>query len=546
MSDSPSIIEQLEAVTNAFIAQLPIRADEIKRQWADLKQHPDNRERWQDLYRLTHNLAGGGGTFGFSNITDAARLAADLLRTALKENQPLDMLVENEQLALWLDQLQKLCRHPAGSDESDGPEQPLAPNRLLSEVSPTRLGYLYSSNLDHYASLINSLRGMGIQFECFDQCDRLQAAMRENNPLFVLVDIAQCEGLGLMRDQPHPLMIAISKTGEFSVRLKAVRSGMDGFFVEPVDGVTLLNFVDTQFPQEWGMPFRVLIVDDDRNQAEYAALVLERAGMITCVVNDPSDIINQLTLFAPELLLLDIYMPQCSGIELAQLIRQMSQYVNVPIIFLSAEHRRDRQLAALQVGADDFITKPIVAKELIAAVNLRAWRARMLNLVMLRDGLTGLLNHAVIMERLQQGVVMAKRQKESLSVAMIDLDHFKQVNDKYGHPVGDRVLAACSRVIQQRLRSSDNIGRYGGEEFMVVLPATTADQAWTVLEELRVAFSTLRHTANGETFTVQVSVGIASYPDFNTPAALLEAADAALYRAKREGRNRVVIGGPAD
>jgi len=546
MSDNGSIIEQLEAVTNAFIAQLPIRADEIERQWLDLKRHPDNRERWQDLYRLTHNLAGGGGTFGFGNITDAARIAADLLRTALKEKQPLDKLVENEQLALWLDQLQKLCRNPTGSDGDDGSVQSVSPNRLLSEVSPARLGYLYSTNLDHYASLIDSLRGMGIAIESFDQCDRLQAAILENNPLFVLVDIAQCDGMGFLHDQPHPPMIAISRTGEFSIRLKAVRAGMDGFFVEPVDGVTLLNFVDTQFPQAWGMPFRVLIVDDDRNQAEYAALVLERAGMITCVVNDPGDIINQLTLFSPELLLLDIYMPQCSGIELAQLIRQMSQYVNVPIIFLSAEHRRDRQLAALQVGADDFITKPIVAKELVAAVNLRAWRARMLNLVMLRDGLTGLLNHAVIMERLQQGVAMAKRQKEPLSVAMIDLDHFKQVNDKYGHPVGDRVLAACARMIQQRLRSSDAIGRYGGEEFMVVLPATETSQAWHALEELRVAFSTLHHTANGETFTVQISVGIACYPDYKTPTQLLEAADAALYRAKRDGRNRVATADPSD
>lgn len=542
MGDKGSIIEQLEAVTHAFIAQLPTRADEIERQWLGLQQQPDNRERWQDLYRLAHNLAGGGGTFGFSNITDAARLVADLLRTALKEQQPLAALAENQQLELYLHQLQELCRYSAGNHNS---AQPVAENRLLTEVSPSRLGYLYSTKPEQYAALSNNLQGMGIEIERFDQCDLLQAAILENSPLFVLVDIAQCDTMGFLHDHSHPPMIAISRTGDFSTRLKAVRSGMDGFFVEPVDGVTLLNFVDTLLPQAWGMPFRVLIVDDDRSQAEYAALVLERAGMITCVVNDPATIIEQLTAFSPELLLLDIYMPQCSGIELAQLVRQMTQYVNVPIIFLSAEHRRDRQLAALQVGADDFITKPIIAKELIAAVNLRAWRARMLNWVMLRDGLTGLLNHAVIMERLQHAVAIAQRQKEALSIAMIDLDHFKQVNDQYGHPVGDRVLAACSRMIQQRLRGSDAIGRYGGEEFLVILPATESAQALVVLDELRIAFSTLRHTANGETFRVQVSVGIACYPQFKTASQLLEAADAALYRAKREGRNRVVIGGPA-
>lgn len=543
MSDNVSIVEQLEAVTNAFIAQLPLRADEIERQWFQVKREPANPQRWQDLYRLAHNLAGGGGTFGFSEITDAARIAADLLRTAHADCQQLTVPVEIEPLEQALRRLQELCRDPGGKGEA---RQHIAPPQLLMEASLSRLVYLYAASPDRYAPLIKNLQAMGVRVESFQQEDALKEAILETSPLFILVDIAQCDAMAFLVDQPHPPIIAVTGAEDFSARLKAVRSGMDGFFVEPVDGASLLNYVDALLPQEWGMPFRVLIVDDDRSQAEYAALVLERAGMITCVVSDPSEIVDKLAAFTPELLLFDIYMPQCSGIELAQLVRQMSQYVSVPIIFLSAEDRRDRQLAALQVGADDFLTKPINAKELISAVNLRVWRARMINWVMLRDGLTGLLNHAVIMERLDNAVAMAQRQKGSLSIAMIDLDHFKLVNDKYGHPAGDRVLSVCSRVMQQRLRSSDAVGRYGGEEFMAILPDTSQQQAWAVIDEIRVAFGALKHAANGETFSVRMSAGIASYPDFASPRLLLEAADAALYRAKREGRDRVVMARQTD
>jgi diguanylate cyclase (GGDEF)-like protein len=176
----------------------------------------------------------------------------------------------------------------------------------------------------------------------------------------------------------------------------------------------------------------------------------------------------------------------------------------------------------------------------VAAVTIRARRARTLRWLMVRDSLTGLYNHAVIMDRLGSSFSLAQRQQRALTIAMVDLDHFKRVNDQYGHAAGDRVLVVFSRLLHQRLRNSDVVGRYGGEEFLVILPDTDIHQARQVIEQVRVAFAAIRHQMESAHFSVTLSAGLADSPRFATASALLEAADAAIYRAKHQGRNRVV------
>ncbi len=234
-------------------------------------------------------------------------------------------------------------------------------------------------------------------------------------------------------------------------------------------------------------------------------------------------------------------MPTCTGMELASVIRQIEAFVGLPIVFLSAETDRDKQLAAVGLGGDDFLVKPIKPEHLISAVVSRTERYRKLRSVMMRDGLTGLFNHSSITDRLEQEAARARRQQIPLSVVMIDIDHFKQVNDTYGHPVGDRVIKSLARLLTQRLRVTDIVGRYGGEEFLVILPDTAAEQALSLVDKLREAFSQLLQHAGGKRFFTTCSVGVASHPTWTEPAALKEAADQALYQAKRGGRNRVAL-----
>jgi diguanylate cyclase (GGDEF)-like protein len=210
-------------------------------------------------------------------------------------------------------------------------------------------------------------------------------------------------------------------------------------------------------------------------------------------------------------------------------------------VFLSAETSLDKQLSAMSLGGDDFLIKPIQAEHLIRAVSSRAQRSRVLRSFMVRDSLTGLLNHTRTKEQLDFEVARARRQNGALSFAMIDIDHFKSVNDTYGHPVGDRVIKSLSRLLQQRLRKTDVIGRYGGEEFAVILPNTDGPSAVKVFDVIREGFAQIRQRAEREEFGVTFSCGVAPFPVYANSAALSVAADKALYQAKQGGRNRMML-----
>ena len=234
-------------------------------------------------------------------------------------------------------------------------------------------------------------------------------------------------------------------------------------------------------------------------------------------------------------------MPLCNGKELVSIIRQQDRYVAIPIVFLSAETNRQQRQSALSLGADDFLTKPIGPSELVAAISARATRARHIRRFLIRDSLTGLLNHQAVEEELAREFARAERLNQPLAIAIIDLDHFKRINDSHGHVVGDHVLRSFARLLQQRLRKSDLMGRHGGEEFLVALPNTSLVEALTLIDTVRSSFAALHHYGPAGMFGVTFSAGIAGYPQHRSLIGMMQAADQALYQAKREGRNRVVV-----
>jgi len=237
-------------------------------------------------------------------------------------------------------------------------------------------------------------------------------------------------------------------------------------------------------------------------------------------------------------------MPGCSGLELASIIRQQPSYVGIPIVFLSTEDENQKQVSALGLGADDFLSKPIEAERLVHAVSTRAARARRLRAGMLHDGLTGALNHSTVIDRLHSEISHAARQNTALATVLIDIDHFKTVNDTYGHLMGDQVLRSLTRLLRSRLRMTDSLGRYGGEEFLLILPDTSLDAALRLVNELRVLFSETQHQLGGRTFSVTFSAGVAAWSPGMHAAGIIDSADQALYRSKRQGRNRVTAAKP--
>ena len=340
-------------------------------------------------------------------------------------------------------------------------------------------------------------------------------------------------------------IIFISDTDEINHRLEAVRAGGEAYFTKPIEIVNLIDALDRSLNFHNNQPYRVLLVEDSQFQATFYAKTLESVGMKTRITTNHLKIIQILNEFNPDLILLDMYMPSCTGLELAKVIRQMEKFVSIPIVFLSAETDKDKQLHAMSLGGDDFLAKPIKPEHLISAVSSRVVRYQKLRSMMVRDGLTGLYNHTSIKQQLEHEIARAGRKKHStVSFAMLDLDHFKKINDSHGHLTGDQVLKSLARFLLQRLRQTDIIGRYGGEEFAIIFPDTEKECIAKVLDNLRDSFSKIRHHVDNTQFSVTFSCGIAAYPDLLTANEINEAADHALYEAKHQGRNRVVVHSP--
>jgi diguanylate cyclase (GGDEF)-like protein len=316
--------------------------------------------------------------------------------------------------------------------------------------------------------------------------------------------------------------------------------GGAAYFQKPARVLDVVSMLDSLTTPKAPEPYRVIVVDDEPEIASYHGIILQQAGMVTEQVSEPEKLLATLEHFRPDLVLMDMYMPTCTGRDLAKMIRQIPEYVSLPIVFLSSETDRQRQFSAMSVGAEGFLTKPVVPEYLVAAVAIRAERMRILRMLMAKDSLTGLYNHTTTTSFMGIELANSMRQQQPLCLVMIDIDHFKMVNDEHGHPIGDQVLLAMSRVFQQRLRHSDIVGRYGGEEFAIVMPATTVAQATQVIDLLRQDFAQIIFNSPQGDFSCSFSAGIASYPAHTTIESLRAAADQALYRAKRQGRNQTI------
>nr|WP_297398106.1 diguanylate cyclase [uncultured Marinobacter sp.] len=410
--------------------------------------------------------------------------------------------------------------------------------------------YIALANEEIAGRLIRQLEFFGFRASAFNSAEELTEACALHKPETILMDvnfgdgastgIATIEHLQERHDTPIPIIFMSDEDGTIETRLRASRCGGEEFFYPAVDPGQLIEKIETYTHGNTVEPYKVLVLDDSRAQAKYMETVLKKAGMTAHIITDPMQIIHALETFSPEIIILDMYMPGCTGMEIARVIRQQDRFHSVPIIYLSAEEDVSKQLHAMSLGGDDFLTKPIDPKHLIATIHNRGRRARSLLALMIRDSLTGLYNHTHTLHLLDQEIVRARQKGQSLCFAMIDIDYFKKVNDTFGHPIGDRVLRSLSMFLKQRLRKTDHIGRYGGEEFAIILPDTRPSDARNVLNEIRERFSELQQPAGDREFNVTFSCGVAVWNDESSPA-LCERADRALYAAKEQGRNCVSL-----
>lgn len=540
--DQPELINQMQLLRDEYAAGLKQRLQQIGALFQRLEVKHDE-EILQELFRQVHSLAGSAASFGFTRISTQSRSLETLLLQSISNKEELNVPRQG-QISRAIHNLETLT--------SEGPDQALTQQLPSGGASSDLICpracrlYLVAEDEELGNEIHRQLQYFGYSVQLFRDAATARNSMRTDPPDAILMDVILLEEstrpkLGAVTREFREAGVAViffSSRGDWQARLAAVRAGGQAYLTSPIDYMLLFNLLDRVTPRSGRDPYRVLIVDDTVELARHYALVLQKGGMQVEMLNLPENILNAIANFKPEFILLDLHMPEVSGLEVANVIRQHQDLLGLPIVFLSTEQDRDLQLRALQNG-DDFLQKPISDDHLFAAIVARAERARALNTLMYRDGLTGLLNHSTLKSRLQDEIHRARRIDSKLCYVVLDLDNFRTVNDTYGYPVGDRVIKGLSRILTDRLRKTDQVGRYGGEEFAVILPDTSLSSALRIMDEIRQNFSALAYTANGTDFNCSFSAGIVQTGNSDSAQNLCRRADEMLYRAKRNGRNRI-------
>lgn len=291
---------------------------------------------------------------------------------------------------------------------------------------------------------------------------------------------------------------------------------------------------------------KVIAIDDSPINLKLMQSVLEREGYLVLTHTDSTDVVDLIKREKPALILMDVMMPEIDGLSLLQSLGYEEETADIPVVMVSAKTTGKDLKDALELGAFDYLKKPIDELELIArvqaALRYKIQRDNLRDLAV-RDSLTGLYNHGLLMELLAKEMYNQSRENFSLAFVMLDIDHFKEINDTYGHQAGDFILQGISEILTNTFRLGDSIARYGGEEFAVILPRVDRSTALTLGERIRQKISSHNFHFEGKKIQVSASFGIVIHHEDGSldGGALVKKADMALFTAKKEGRNRVVL-----
>lgn len=303
---------------------------------------------------------------------------------------------------------------------------------------------------------------------------------------------------------------------------------------------------------------KILLVDDIRMNLEIAGKTLEREGYDLYIADNGFTALDLIHETDFDLILLDIMMPEMDGFETCRKIRQSKKNLDIPIIFLTAKADIDSIVTGFDLGAVDYIRKPFNFLELVARVkthvelkksreeirrkNLKLKEAyNQLKIVAKTDPLTGLINRREMMERIEHEMARYERSNISFTLIIGDIDYFKKVNDTYGHECGDKVLASFSKIFKNNTRKQDSISRWGGEEFLLLLPDTNQDQGYLLAEKLRTIIERTGFYKDSVKIQLTITFGVSTIRAGQTVNELISEADEALYEGKRRGRNCVVV-----
>ena len=553
MTDTKSLAEsKFERIREIYVESFPEKVDELRNCWAKINVAKIATKPLQKMRSAVHKIAGSSGSHRFDDIHELARrIEKNIIEVLDKEKDwsSTQELVGNQVQEL-VNMLEANILHYAPHENI----QAQIPRLDTLQLSHRELAvFLVSQRTVELSLLSNLLEGRGFSVFSFSDLERAYAMTKTVDPAIVVLDLGDADQIGLNESLKNkfrsskdeiPAFIVISRRDDVDTRLGAARFGAEAFFATPINAHNFSSTLDVILETRGNDYCRILLIDSNPQRISYIEKVFINETIKCRVISKVEQITDELVNFKPDLILIAYKLESENSADAARMVRLHETYFNTPIIFLLDEESSQLRLEALRSGADDCISGSEYEQEIFSILKERIMRFRRANHMIIMDSLTGTLNRDAFFDRANEEVSLAIRRNETICLGMIDVDRFKEINDKNGHVVGDYVLRHISDYLNNRLRRSDVVGRYAGDEFLVFLPDTDLDSAYLVLDMIRKNLIAQSITVNNIEVRVSISLGlVATRPtEPMSVETLIVEADKKLYEAKIAGRNTLIAG----
>ncbi len=499
----------------------------------DQEQDSVRHKAKQESHRLISSL----GILGLLTGSEIARKLELLLQPQVS--------LESHQLQFLSEQVQQIRAQveQATPAADKAVARKTAAHNLAQIESQTRL-LIVDEEREFIDRLVQAATTQGIQAAIAPNLQLAREAIARVRPDIVLLDMSVAqftEGLSLLEElaaQTPPIPVLVfANADRAGDRVAIARRQGRGFFQKPIALAQVLEAITQTLKPANKIEAKVMVLDDDRLTVRLLQKLLEPWGLQITTLTNPSVFWEQLEAVTPDLLVLDVQMPEINGIELCQMLRNDPRWAWLPILFLTGHQDADTIQQVFAAGGDDYVSKPIVPAELITRILNRLERSRLLRTQAEVEPLTGLPNRHRSSEDLKRLLHLAKLYQQSFCLAVITLDDLMQVNRSYGHRIGDQMLRRLAHLLRQELRSEDIVSRWDGAEFVVgMYGMTRSDGVEWLAQILELQRQTRLQISNAEPITMTFSAGVTQYPeDGEDIQTLYQAAGATLEKAKLEG-----------
>ncbi len=536
----------IKAFFDDYAEQLTLMEKEI----SEGEDYSDKKkiESWTSTF---HKLRGAAGLFGLDTVSAKAGRAEDMLNLnevpAIEMASKVSSYISEIKTLIEVAQEEISAQQNMGEDEAILTVQPATSILQETGLTAPKLKTLIVTNDTKLRAIIEG----ALPFTRFtiSNAGSLHDAMSDImknglDTLFYDLDIKGEDGFQAIdsiisfQSCKNTKIILLANALTIELRKSAAqREVVIGLLAKPVEPNSFSQWVDIKLNPLENKP-RFLVVDDDSHFLAGLTLALGREKMQVFSIQDPEKSLEAITDIRPHLIMLDIAMPGLNGLELLAMIKQAPQFCFIPVIIVTGSETYKHRLAAWKLGADDFVLKS-QAVEMVPRIRARLRDAVQKQNLTRIDALTGLSNRRLFEEEYEAMASTAQAQRWQVSIAIIDLDNFKRINDTYGHSTGDMVLREFGALLKSRFRSSDLVCRYGGEEFAMVLMAVDVSKATKLLKSVQETLQNKKFMAGEKQFGISFSAGVASILPGKTAKSALINADKALYKAKNSGKGKI-------